>query len=143
MPANPSSFLSLSLTALATAGCALFYTPTLSPGRDTAVLRAGTWGSVYRGGLVSIVSVSGGTPRWTDTRQMVIPPGERQGEFEVLLCENEQMQCRPLARVAVAFHADAGTSYAVRARETVNGSDRFSVWVENAQTGAIAGHTDP
>jgi len=143
MPANPSTFLSLSLTAVALAGCALFHTPTLTPGADTAVLRAGSWGGVYRGGSVSIVSVNGATPHWTDTSQMVIPPGEKQGEFQVLLCANEQMQCRPLARSAVAFRADAGNSYVVRAQETVNGSDRFSAWVENAQTGAVAGRTDP
>jgi hypothetical protein len=143
MPANPSNFLSISLAAVALTGCALFYTPTLTPGPDTAVLRAGTWGGVYRGGSVSIVSVSGATPSWTDTRQMVIPPGERRGEFQVLLCENEQLQCRPLTRVGVAFRADAGSAYVVRAQETVNGSDRFSVWVENAQSGAVAGRTDP
>ena len=143
MPANPSNCLSLSLAALALSGCALFYTPTLKPGPDTAVLHAGSWGGVYRGGSVSIVSVSGGSPHWTDTRQIVIPPGERQGEFQILLCENEQMQCRPLARASVAFRADAGSSYVVRAQETVNGSDRFSVWVENTQTGVVAGRTDP
>jgi len=113
------------------------------PGPDTAVLRAGSWGGVYRGGSVSIVSVSGASPHWTDTSQMVIPAGERQGEFQILLCENGQMQCRPLAQASIAFHADAGSSYVVRAQETVNGSDRFSVWVENAQTGAVAGRTDP
>ena len=86
MPASPSSFLSLSLSAVALAGCALVYTPTLKPGPDTALLRAGSRGGVYRGGSVSIVSVSGATPHWTDTRQMVISPGKRQGEFQVKSC---------------------------------------------------------
>ncbi len=52
-------------------------------------------------------------------------------------------QCRPLASTSVAFHTDVGRSYVVRAQETVNGSDRFSVWVEDEQTGAVAGRTDP
>jgi hypothetical protein len=73
---------------------------------------------------------------------MLIPPGEKQGDFQVLLCKDSQMQCRPLARVTVAFRAEVGRSYVVRARETVNGSDRFSVWVEDTQTGAVAGRTD-
>lgn len=143
MRASPSSFLSLSLAAAVLSGCALFYTPTVSPGLDTAVLRAGSWGGVYRGGMVSIVSVSGASPRWTDTRNMVIPPGERQGEFQVLLCESDQTQCRPLARVTIAFRAGAGRSYVARAKETENGSDRFSVWVEDQQSGAVAGGTAP
>ena len=143
MPPNRSRFLSLSLATAVASGCALIHTPTVSPGPDTAVLRAGSWGGVYRGGSVSIVSVNGATPDWTDTRQMLIPPGESRGQFQVLLCENDQLQCRPLARVGVAFHADAGSSYVLRAQETVNGTDRFSVWVENAQTRAVAGRSDP
>lgn len=124
-------------------GCALFYTPTVLPGPDTAVLRSGSWGGVYRGGRVSIEKVNGTAPPWTDPRNMVMPPGEKQGEFLVLLCQDEQMHCRPLARAVVTFHADAARSYVVRARETVNGSDRFSVWVEDAQSGAVAGGTAP
>ena len=53
------------------------------------------------------------------------------------------MQCRPLANASVAFLADAGHSYVVRAQETGNGSGRFSVWVEDEQTGAVAGRTTP
>jgi hypothetical protein len=121
----------------------VFYTPTVSPGPDTAVLRSGSWGGVYRGGHVGIEKVNGVAPPWTDTRNITMPPGEKQGEFLVLLCQDDQMQCRPLARAAVAFHAQAGRSYVVRAKETVNGSDRFSIWVEDAQTGAVAGGTTP
>jgi hypothetical protein len=143
MPANRSTFLSLSLCLAALSGCALFYTPPVSPGPDTAVLRAGNWGGVYRGGRVSIERVNGTAPRFTDTQNMVLPPGEQQGDFEVLLCRNGQMQCRPLARAAVAFRVDGGRSYVVHAKETVNGSDRFTVWVEDAQSGAIAGAVTP
>ena len=74
---------------------------------------------------------------------MVIPPGDRQGEFLVLLCPDDDMQCRPLTHAAVAFHADAGRSYVVLARETGNGSGRFSVWVEDEQTGVVAGRSIP
>jgi hypothetical protein len=144
MPANRPTFLSLSLTAAALSGCALIHTQTISPGPDTAVLRSGNWGGIYRGGHVSIRKVSGVAPPWTDVRNIAIPPGDDQGEFMVLLCpEDDMQQCRPLANASVAFHADAGRSYVVRARETANGSGKFSVWVEDEQTGAVAGRTDP
>ena len=75
---------------------------------------------------------------------MVIPPGERQGEFLVLLCPDDQLQCRADWQGRRAFHADAGSSYVLRREETVNGTIASRSWVENEQTARSRGpDSDP
>lgn len=138
------NLLSSSLAAaafLTVSACALLGNP--KPTDQTAVIKAGHWGKVYRGGYVEIVSVSGVEPAWRLHSAMVIPAGDGSALFSVNLCNGGPMECIPAAEMQVAFGAQAGHTYRPRAREQVNGSNRFWVWVEDEGTGQVVGGTVP
>jgi hypothetical protein len=131
------------LICLALGGCVLFERSQPEASADTTVLRAREWGKVYRGGRVRIVSVDARAPSWRITDDMVLDPGPRTGEFQVLLCATEGLDCQLIASTRVSFRVEAGRTYIVRAQERVNGSNRFFVWVEDAQSRALAGGEAP
>lgn len=131
------------LICLALAGCVLFEHSQPQASVDTAVLRARGWGKVYRGGRVRIVSVDARAPSWRNTDDMLLDPGPRTGEFQVLLCAAEGLDCQPIASTRVSFRVEAGRTYIVRAQEQVNGSNHFFVWVEDVQSRALAGGETP
>jgi len=131
------------LICLALGGCVLFERSQPEAGAGTAVLRAREWGKVYRGGRVRIVSVDARTPSWRDADDMVLEPGARTGEFQVLLCATDGVDCQPIASAQVSFRVTAGRTYVVRAQERVNGSNRFFVWVEDVQSRELAGGEAP
>ena len=120
------------------------YTQPLKPTDHTAVVRAGQWGEVYRGGYVEIVSVSGVEPTFRLRSDMEIPAGERTGLFNVYLCNDGSTQCHnSIAQAQFAFRAEASHTYRVRAREQVNGSNRFWVWLVDEANGNVIGGTPP
>ena len=131
------------LVSLAASGCVLFQPPRLVPTAETAVVHAGEWGEIYRGGYVRIDSVSGRTPSWSNSREIAVGRGQQTGVFEVLLCLSGERNCPELARAELRFETEPGHTYLVRAREKVNGSNQFWVWVEDEQTGALAGGSPP
>jgi hypothetical protein len=48
-----------------------------------------------------------------------------------------------LASTEVRFNTELGHSYVVYAKERINGSNQFWIWVQDQQTGAIAGGDSP
>jgi hypothetical protein len=132
------------VAVLVLSACA--YTQPLKPTDHTAVVRAGQWGEVYRGGYVEIVSVSGVEPGWRLHSDMAIPAGDRMGLFYVYLCPGGSGQCdgnNSIAQAQFAFRAEAGHTYRVRAREQVNGSERFWVWLVDEANGNVVGGAPP
>jgi hypothetical protein len=113
--------------------CTLLDNP--KPTDQTAVVKDGPWGKVYRGGYVEMVSVVGVEPDWRLHSALSIPPGDRSGWFYVYLCNEDPKHCIPIAQALVAFRAQASHAYRARAQEQVNGSNRFWVWVEDEATG--------
>ena len=120
-------------TLLALSACTFLGEP--KPTDQTAVVKDGPWGKVYRGGYVEIVSVNGVQPDWRVHSALSISPGDRSAWFFVYLCNEDPKHCISIAQAQVAFHAQAGHTYRPRAEEQVNGSNRFWVWVEDAGTG--------
>jgi hypothetical protein len=148
MAANRSRSLSrlslLAATALTLTGCALFQSARLDSTPDTAVVRSAPWGKVYRGGYVQILSVSGYEPSLRNRRDVAVPPGEQRGAFAVNLCpDGAYKRCYPVTTTEIAFRAEPGRSYLVKAREKVNGSNEFWVWVEDEQSHAVVGGVAP
>ena len=135
-----SSFLAAA-AFLTLSACTLLNNP--KPTDQTAVIKAGQWGKVYRGGYVEIISVNGVEPQWRLHSALAIPGGDRSGLFAVNLCKAGPTDCIPIADVQVAFRAQAGHTYLPRAQEQVNGSNRFWVWVEDEGTGQVVGGTVP
>ena len=133
----------VTFVTLATGGCALFQSAHLAPTAETAVVRSSQWGEIYRGGYVRIDAVSGRSPSWSNSREVGVGVGDQTGSFEVLLCREGEQHCPELASAQVRFKTDAGHSYVVRAREKVNGSNQFWVWVEDQKTGVVAGGSAP
>lgn len=123
------------------AACAQLAEP--KPTDRMAVVRAGPWGKVYRGGYVEIASVDGVKPEWRLHSAMQIAEGERSAWFYVYLCSEDPKHCVSIARAQVAFRAQAGHTYRARAEEQINGSNRFWVWVEDEDGGEVVGGTRP
>jgi len=93
---------------------------------------------------VEIVSVSSVEPSWRLRSDMAIPAGEQTGLFNVYLCNDGSTQCHnSIAQAQFGFRAEAGHTYRVRAREQVNGSNHFWVWLVDEATGDVAGGTPP
>ncbi len=131
------------LLVLLLGGCALFERTQLQPGLHTAVLRGADWGRVYRGGYVAIIDVNGQRPAWATPRQIEVKAGQQFGSFQVILCATQTAQCQPLKLVQLKMQLEAAAAYEVHARETVNGSNEFWVWVEDARTRTVAGGEAP
>ena len=132
----------IAVTLLVLAACA--YTQPLKPTDHTAVVRGGPWGEVYRGGYVEIVSVSSVEPTFRLRSAMEIPSGEQTGLFNVYLCNDGSTQCHnSIAQAQFAFRAEAGHTYRVRAREQVNGSNQFWVWLVDEANDDVVGGTPP
>ena len=125
------SLLASGLVALS--ACTLLAEP--KPTDDTAVVKDGPWGKVYRGGYVEVASVSGVQPGWRLHSAIAIPPGDRSAWLYVYLCNEDPKHCISIAQAQVAFRAQADHTYRPRAQEQVNGSNRFWVWVEDEATG--------
>jgi len=106
------------------------------PTEQTAVVKDGQWGKVYRGGYVEMVSVSGVQTQWRMHSALSIPAGELSAWFYVYLCNADPSNCVSIAQALVPFRAEAGHSYRARAQEQLNGSNRFWVWVEDEETGS-------
>ena len=132
---------SLAAALLTLAACTLLDNP--KPTDQTAVIRAGQWGKVYRGGYVEIIWVNGVEPQWRLHSAMSIPAGDRSALFSVNLCNGGPQDCIPIAETQVAFRAQAGHTYLPRAQEQAHGSNRFWVWVEDEGTGQVVGGTVP
>jgi hypothetical protein len=130
MTALASSLCAAVLLTLS--ACTLLDNP--KPTDQTAVVKDGPWGKVYRGGYVEIVSVSGVEPAWRLHSALSIPAGDRSAWFYVYLCNEDPKHCISIAQAQVSFHAEAGHTYRARAQEQVNGSNRFWVWVEDEGT---------
>lgn len=117
-------------------GCILFQQTHVTPDDDTAVLKSGAWGKVYRGGYVRILSVNGEAPPLANRSEMALRGSEQAADLQVLLCPEDARHCQPIAAASLSFRAEPGHTYLVRAREKVNGSNDFMVWVEDERDGA-------
>ncbi len=115
----------------------------LEPTDHSAVVKAGPWGRLYRGGYVGVASLNGIEPSWRLRSQIEVPAGDQAGVFDVYLCQDDAQQCYWIARAQFGFRAEAGRTYRTRAREQENGSNRFWVWVEDQATGSVAGGNPP
>ena len=124
--------LSRAGSLLLLSACTLLGDP--KPTDQTAVVKDGPWGKVYRGGYVEMVSVNDVQPEWRLHSALSIPPGDRSAWFYVYLCNEDPKHCVSIAQAQLAFRAQAGHTYRPRAQEQVNGSNRFWVWVEDAVT---------
>ena len=127
------------VVAAGAAACA----SSLEPTDHTAVVKAGPWGRVYRGGYVAVASLNGIAPSWRLRSAIEVPAGDQAGVFDVYLCQDDAQQCYWTARAQFAFRAEAGRTYRTRAREERNGSNRFWVWLEDQATGSVAGGNPP
>jgi len=130
-----SSPRSITLAGVFAALCACTLLDNPKPTDETAVVKDGPWGKVYRGGYVEMVSVNGSESAWRLHSAVSISPGDRSAWFYVYLCNEDPKHCISIAQALVAFSALAGHTYRPRAEEQVNGSNRFWVWVEDADTG--------
>ncbi|HTS53446.1 MAG TPA: hypothetical protein VMH26_09260 [Burkholderiales bacterium] len=133
MTAITSFPLAVALVALS--ACALLDNP--KPTDQTAVVKPGLWGGAYRGGYVEIVSVSGVEADWRLHSALSIPAGDRTAWFYVYLCNQGATLCSSavsLGQAQISFNAQGGHTYRPRAQEQVNGSNRFSVWIEDEST---------
>jgi len=132
-----------SFAIVVAAGCAAACATALQPTDRTAVVRAGPWGKVYRGGYVEVASVNGVEPSWRMRSEIEVPAGDQAGVFYVYLCKDDAQQCYSIGQAQFSFRAEAGRIYRARAREQTNGSNQFWVWVEDQATGKLAGGTAP
>jgi hypothetical protein len=103
----------------------------LEPTDRTAVVKATPWGKVYRGGYVEIASVNGVQPSWRLRSEMELDAGDQTAVFYVYLCNGGMRDCMSVAQAQVSFRAEPKHTYRARAREQINGSNRFWVWVED------------
>ncbi len=132
----------VAVALLVLSACAYLEPP--KPTNHTAVIKAGPWGEVYRGGYVEIVSISGVEPSWRLRSDMQVGVGDHIGFFYVYLCNSGSSRCNnSIAEAQFDFRAEAGHTYRVRAREQVNGSNRFWVWLVDEATGDVVGGTPP
>jgi len=135
------SSVSCAAVLIALSACTVLDNP--KPTEQTAVIKPGQWGKVYRGGYLEIVSVSGVEPAWHLRSALAVPAGDRSAVFSVDLCNGGPWDCIPIVETRIAFRAQTGHAYIPRARERVNGSNRFWVWVEEEGTGHVVGGTVP
>jgi hypothetical protein len=130
--------------AAALSACFAFAPEPLKPDRENAVVRSAHWGGVYRGGYVGIVAIGGHSPSWKSSREVMVPAGEQVGEFYVYLCSQpDEKNCNSVASAQIPLRLEAERIYVVRAREKVNGSNQFWIWVEDQASRAVAGGTPP
>lgn len=129
------------IALLAFSGCA--HLQPLEPTDRTAVIKVGRWGKVYRGGYVEIVSVNGVQPGWRLRSELELAVGDQTALFYVYNCTDGTQHCDSIAEARVHFTAEARHTYQVRAREQVNGSNRFWVWVEDQASGKVVGGAPP
>jgi hypothetical protein len=115
----------------------------LQPTARTAVVKAGPWGKVYRGGYVELAAISGGDVRWRLRSEVELTPGVLNAVYYVYLCTQADKNCTSIAEAQGRFTAQAGHTYQVRAQEQGNGSNRFWVWVIDETDGRSVGGTTP
>ena len=128
----------LAVAVLALSACSVFEAP--KPTEHTAVIKPGRWGEVYRGGAVSAVAVNGVDPGWRLRADLQVAPGDLSARIDVFLCTGGATPCNNvIAASEVRFRAEAGRVYRPHARERVNGSNRFWIWVEDDATGEAVG----
>ena len=135
------SAATLASASFVLSGCAHFRQ--LEPTDHTAVIKAGPWGKVYRGGYVEIASVNGVDTGWRLRSDLQVGTGNQSALFYVYLCQNDIQHCKSVAEAQVGFAAQAHRTYQVHAREQVNGGNRFWVWVEDVADGKVVGGTPP
>ena len=124
-------------------GCAAFEHDKSQPREKLALVKAGQWGKAYRGGYVELASVNGVATGWRLRSDMEITPGILSGVYYVYLCAQGDKHCTSIAETQISFKAEAGRTYQVHAREQVNGTNRFWVWVEDAADGRVVGGKFP
>jgi hypothetical protein len=107
------------------------------------VVKATLWGKVYRGGYVEIASVNGVEPSWRLRSEMELAAGEQTAVFYVYLCNGDMRDCTSIAQAQISFRAEPRHTYRARAREQINGSNRFWVWIEDQIDGKTVGGTSP
>ena len=134
---------SAAIALLVLSGCATFERDKSPPLDKVAVVKAGQWGKVYRGGYVELASVNGVATGWRLRSDMEITPGILSGVYYIYLCAQGDKHCTSIAETQISFKAEAGRTYQVHAREQVNGSNRFWVWVEDAANGRVVGGQFP
>ena len=125
------------------ASCASLEQVPLQPTDRSAVVRATPWGKVYRGGYVEIASVNGEQSSWRLRSEMELPAGEQSAVFYVYLCNSGVRDCTSIAQADIRFRAEPKHTYRARAREQINGSNRFWVWVEDEADGKTVGGAPP
>ena len=123
--------------------CAALEQRTLKPTDQTSVVKAGQWGKVYRGGYVELASVGSADAGWRLRSEIEITPGILSGVYYIYLCTQGNEHCTSVAQAQISFKAEAGHSYQVRAREQVNGSNRFWIWIVDEANGRVVGGTPP
>ena len=128
---------------LVLASCAGLEQRALEPTDRTAVVKATPWGKVYRGGYAEIASVDGQEPSWRLRSEMELGAGDKTATFYVYLCNGDMRDCTSIAQAQISFRAEPRHTYRVCAREQVNGSNRFWVWVEDEIDGKTVGGTPP
>jgi hypothetical protein len=132
----------VAVAVLVLSGCASLEEP--RPTDRTAVVKAGQWGEIYRGGHAEMVSVNGVQPSWRLRSEIEVGAGDQTGLFYVYLCNGGSKPCNnSIAEAQISFRAEGGHTYRVHAREQVNGSNRFWVWVEDEGTGKVVGGATP
>jgi hypothetical protein len=125
-------------------GCALLQPARLDPTPDTSVVRSAPWGKVYRGGYVQVLSVNGYEPSFRNRHDVAAPPGEQHGAFAVNVCpDGTYKRCYAVTTTQIAFRTEPGRSYLVKAREKLNGNNKFWVWVEDEQSHVVVGGVAP
>lgn len=115
----------------------------LKPTDRTAVVKAGQWGKIYRGGYVELAAINGGDARWRVRSEMEMTPGILNAVYYVYLCTQGEKHCTSVAESQISFIAQAGHTYQVRAREQTNGSNRFWVWVVDEADEHVVGGNNP
>lgn len=132
----------VAVALLVLSGCAVLEAP--QPTDRTAVIKSGRWGEIYRGGSVEAVSVNGVEPGWRLRSDLEVGAGDQTAHFRVFLCTGGSTPCNNyIAEAQISFRAEAGHTYRPHAREQVNGSNRFWVWVEDEGTGKAVGGVTP
>jgi hypothetical protein len=123
-------------------GCVLFSDQRLAPTAHTAVLRAGVWGGVYRGGIVEAVAIGGNETGWRLRKDVQVAAGEAAPLFWISLCDASAIHCNPIAHAELKTTLAPGHSYLAHAKEQANGTNRFRVWLTDEASGAVVSETE-
>ena len=123
--------------------CAVVEQGTLKPTDKTAVVKAGQWGKVYRGGYVEIAALKDAQTGWRMRSEMEVTPGILNGVYYIYLCTQGNKHCTSVAQAQISFKAEAGHTYQAHAREQTNGSNLFWVWVVDEESNRMVGGTMP